>query len=99
MNSIAVHGLIRRTNLWVNATYAYGDKADPQIMRLVGAPKQKRQALLKGVTHPLLETMPFAMCVWETDLKLEFLEDDYHITRRIYVLWSVQRWTDWSYSR
>lgn len=29
----AVHGLVRRTNLWVNATYAYGDRADPQIMR------------------------------------------------------------------
>jgi hypothetical protein len=30
---VSVHGLVQRTNLWVNATYAYGDRNDPQILR------------------------------------------------------------------
>jgi hypothetical protein len=29
----SVHSLIRRTNIWVNASYAYGSRDDPRVLR------------------------------------------------------------------
>ena len=30
---VSVHGLVRRTTIWVNETYAYGSRDDPRVLR------------------------------------------------------------------